>query len=315
MREGLTFNNVSLVPKKSNVLPRQVNTEVYLDKKIKLEIPILSAPMDTVTESRAALALGQEGGLGIIHRNFNPAAQVREVKKVKRQRIMVGAAVGIGTDTLKRAEDLIKARVDILVVDSAHGHFSGVLTTIKMLKKEFPAMPLIAGNVATAEATKDLIKAGADIVKVGIGPGSISATRQIAGVGVPQITALIDCVKIAKKTKTPVVADGGISNSGEIVKALAAGASAVMLGKLLSGTWEAPGEVITDADKNKFKIYHGAKYSEIMPGEGASKKIPYQGGVDQVINSLIEGLRSGMGYCGVRDIPELWVKAEFMRLV
>ncbi len=333
MKEALTFDDVLLVPQKSNVLPRQVNTRFKLTKKIELEIPMISAPMDTVTEGKMAIAMDREGGLGIIHKNLSIKDQAKEVKKAKQQKALVGAAVGVGTDTLKRVEELVKARVDILVVDSAHGHSEGVMSTVKMIKKEFKGIPVIAGNVATAAATRDLIKAGADAVKVGIGPGSICTTRVIAGVGVPQITAIEECAKAALKTKTPIIADGGIKHSGDIVKALAAGASLVMMGGILAGTWEAPGEVVLDKKKKKFKVYRGMGSLEAMKAgskdrylqgsikedkklvpEGIVGKVPYKGSVDEVVYQLVGGLRSGMGYCGAKNISELWKKSEFVRI-
>lgn len=333
MKQALTFDDVLLVPQKSSVLPTQVNTNIQLTKKCKLEIPMLSAPMDTVTESEMAIAMGIEGGIGIIHKNFTIAAQVAEVKKVKQKGHLVGAAVGVGTDTNKRVEELVAAKVDAITVDSAHGHSAGVINTVAAIQKKYPKILIIGGNVATAEGTKDLIKAGADAVKVGIGPGSICTTRVVAGVGVPQITAIQECVKAAQKTKTPIIADGGIKYSGDIVKALAAGASVVMMGGILAGTWEAPGEVVRDKQKRKFKIYRGMGSLEAMKKgskdrylqssvkedkklvpEGIVGKVPYKGGVNDVVYQLVGGLRSGMGYCGARNIAELWKNAEFIQI-
>lgn len=329
---ALTFDDVLLIPQKSEVLPRDVTLRTQLTKKLYLEIPMLSSPMDTVTESAMAIAMGKEGGLGIIHKNLDEAQQVAEVKQVKQAGFMAGAAVSVGDKAIRRAEALVAARVDVLVVDSAHGHSKGVLDMVKYLKKTYPHIEVVGGNVATPAATRDLIKAGADAVKVGIGPGSICTTRIVAGIGVPQLTAIMNCYPVAKKAGVPIIADGGVRYSGDIVKALAAGANAVMMGGALAGTDEAPGEVIEE-NGVKMKAYrgmgsleamqHGSKdrylqesvteAKKLVP-EGIVGKIKYKGSVDQVVYQLLGGLRAGMGYCGVSTIDELHDRAQFVRI-
>lgn len=332
IKEALTFDDVLLVPQKSTVLPREVDLHTHLTQHLKLEIPIVSSPMDTVSEAKMAIAMAKEGGLGTIHKNLSITQQVEEVKKVKQQKLLVGAAISVGEEALRRAEALIEARVDVLVVDSAHGHSKGVLETVEKLKKNFPAVEVMAGNVATKQATKDLIKAGADAVKLGIGPGSICTTRVVAGVGVPQLTAILDCAPVCHHYNVPLISDGGIKYSGDIVKALAAGASAVMMGGVLAGTAEAPGEIIEE-NGQKYKIYRGMGSLEAMQvgskdrylqesiteakklvPEGIVGKIRYKGTVDSVVYQLLGGLRAGMGYCGAKNILELWQKAEFVKI-
>ena len=456
--EGLTFDDVLLVPGYSEVLPHEVDVSTYLTKRIKLNIPIVSAAMDTVTESRLAIALAREGGIGIIHRNMPIRQQAHEVEKVKKSesgmildpvtvrpsatvkealeimerykisgvpvvddgnklvgiltnrdlrfikptdydkpvetfmtkenlitaqegitleeateilqkfkveklpivdkegrikglitikdivkrrkypnackddigRLRVGAAVGTGSETLERVQALVEAGVDVIVVDTAHGHSKRVIDTVKLIKKEFPDLDLIAGNVATAEGTKALIDAGADAVKVGVGPGSICTTRIVAGVGVPQITAIMEAFKVAKEENVPIIADGGIRYSGDIVKALAAGASAVMLGNLLAGTEEAPGETIYYQGR-AYKVYRGMgslgammsrissdrygqdKMEKFVP-EGIEGRVPYKGKLSDVVYQLVGGLRSGMGYTGCRNIKDLHERARFVRI-
>lgn len=329
---ALTFDDVLLVPQKSAVLPRDVNLRTRLTKKLYLEIPLLSSPMDTVTEAAMAIAMAKEGGLGIIHKNLDGEQQVEEVKKVKQAGHLVGAAVSVGEKAMRRAEALVAARVDVLIVDSAHGHSEGVLNMVSYLKKTYPDLQVIGGNVATAAATRDLIKAGADAVKVGIGPGSICTTRIVAGIGVPQLTAVMNCAAEAKKHDVPIVADGGIRYSGDIVKALAAGASAVMMGGALAGTDEAPGEV-TEMNGIKMKVYRGMGSMEAMQKgskdrylqesvteakklvpEGIVGKIKYKGSVDQVVYQLLGGLRAGLGYCGAETIDQLHANAEFVQI-
>lgn len=332
MKEALTFDDVLLVPQKSNTSPSQVDVSIFLTKKLKLEIPIISAAMDTVTESGMAVALGKLGGLGIIHKNMSDAAQAAEVKKAKAKGVKVGASVSVGDDAIKRAQVLAKAGVDVIAIDVAHGHFYKVAETIKKLKKILPKnILIIGGNVVTSEATANLIKAGADIIKVGVGPGAICTTRVVAGTGMPQLTAIDEAVKIARKTKTPVIADGGIKYSGDIVKALAAGASAVMIGSLLAGTDESPGKIITKAGK-KIKMYRGmgsmeamAKGSkdrylqsdknkkEVIP-EGVVGYVSYKGKLENVIGQMVGGVKQGFGYCGAKNITELHKKAQFVKI-
>lgn len=329
---ALTFDDVLLIPQKSAVLPRDVSLRTQLTKKLYLEIPLLSSPMDTVTEAAMAIAMAKEGGLGIIHKNLDGEQQVEEVKKVKQAGFMVGAAVSVGEKAMRRAEALVAARVDVLIVDSAHGHSKGVLDMVAYLKKTYPEVQVVGGNVATAAATKDLIKAGADAVKVGIGPGSICTTRIVAGIGVPQLTAVMNCSAEAKKHGVPIIADGGIRYSGDIVKALAGGANAVMMGGALAGTDEAPGEV-TEMNGVKMKVYRGMGSMEAMQKgskdrylqesvteakklvpEGIVGKIKYKGSVDQVVYQLLGGLRAGMGYCGAETIDQLHANAQFVQI-
>jgi len=333
IRESLTFDDVLLVPQKSDTPPEKVSTKIELTKKIKLEIPLISAAMDTVTESQMAIAMAKLGGLGVIHKNMTIDEQVAEVKKVKKLNLLCGASTSVGKKSIRRAKALARAGVDLIVIDVAHGHYYKVVETIKILKKEIgKKCVLVGGNVATAAATLDLIKAGADVVKVGVGPGSICTTRIIAGIGVPQLTAVMDAVRAAQKTKTPIIADGGIRYSGDIVKALAVGASAVMMGGLFAGTDEAPGKVVT-IDGNKMKTYRGMgsidamkkgskdrylqadkKSDQEMIAEGVVSYVDYKGSVDKIIYQLIGGLRQGLGYCGTKNIKELAQKAKFIKI-
>ena len=454
IKEGLTFDDVLLIPAKSDVTPNMIDIKTDLTKTIKLNTPIMTAAMDTVTESRMAIAIAREGGIGIIHKNMPIEKQVDEVDKVKRSengvivnpfflspedtvsnadglmgkfrisgvpivkngklvgiftnrdlrfisdpnqpigevmtkdnlitapvgttldqaqeilrknkieklplvdengylkglitikdieksvqyphtardaggRLLCGAAIGVTPDVLDRAGALIKAQVDVLVLDSAHGHSKNIMVTLDKVKNAFPDIPVIAGNVATAAAAEDLIKAGADAVKVGIGPGSICTTRVVAGIGVPQITAVYDCACAAAKYGVPIIADGGIKYSGDIVKALAAGANVVMLGSLLAGCEEAPGDVEIYQGRS-FKVYRGMgslaamkqgsadryfqeKDKKLVP-EGVEGRVPYKGSVADTIFQLVGGIRSGMGYCGCPTIPELQERAEFVKI-
>jgi IMP dehydrogenase len=455
-REALTFDDVLLVPQKSDVLPSQVDTSTRFSRNVPLNIPIVSASMDTVTESRLAIAIAQLGGIGIIHRNLPPEQQADEVDKVKRSesgmivdpitmspeqpvkdalalmakyrisgvpitqkgklvgiltnrdlrfetrtdlpisavmtkeelitvpvgttldearailhqhrvekllvvdgsyalkglitvkdiqkamkypssakddlgRLRVGAAIGVGDAALERAKQLIEAKVDLIVVDTAHGHSRGVLETVERLKDVFSGVDVVAGNVGTGEATEDLIRAGADAVKVGMGPGSICTTRVISGAGVPQITAIQDCAEVAARHGVPIIADGGIKYSGDVVKALAAGAQSVMIGSLFAGTAESPGETILYQGRT-FKTYRGmgslgamsdatkdryfqqdVEASKLVP-EGIEGRVPYKGTLAGVVEQLVGGLRSGMGYCGSSSIEELQSKARFLRI-
>lgn len=452
LKQAYTFDDVLLVPNKSEVLPKDVCLKTNLTKKIKLNIPIISAGMDTVTESKMAIAIAREGGIGIIHKNMSIEEQAAEVDKVKRQengvitdpfhlspentieealnlmekyrisgvpitidgkfvgiitnrdiifetdfkqkiknvmtkenlitapenttveeakeilkkhkieklplvdkdnnlkglitikdiekvkqfpnaakdergRLLCGAAVGVTKDMMDRVDALVKAKVDVITVDTAHGHSKGVLDAVKKIKDKYPDLQVIAGNVATAEATKALIDAGADCVKVGIGPGSICTTRVVAGVGVPQLTAVMDCVEEANKYDIPIIADGGIKYSGDIVKALAAGAKTVMMGSMLAGCEEAPGEVEIYQGRS-YKVYRGMgslgamacgskdRYfqedSKKLVPEGVEGRVPYKGLVSDTIYQLIGGLRSGMGYLGAPDLESLYKNARFV---
>jgi len=453
--EALTFDDILLVPGPSEVLPNEVETSTYLTKKIRLNIPMMSAGMDTVTESQMAIAMARQGGIGIIHKNMSIEEQARQVDVVKRSehgvitdpfylhpdnilqdaldimknyrisgvpivdkdmylqgiltnrdvrfqddpnvkingimtnenlvvgyegikmdeaiklmesakieklpivdddyklkglitikdiekskqypnsardknnRLLVGAAVGITNDMFQRVDALVKANVDVVTVDTAHGHSKNVLTAIRNLKEKYPDLQVIAGNVATAEATKDLIDAGVDAVKVGIGPGSICTTRVVTGIGVPQITAIIDCVNEAKKYDIPVIADGGIKYSGDITKALACGASVIMAGSLFAGTEESPGETIL-FEGRQYKEYRGmGSLSAMKDGsgdryfqtntkkyvpEGVEGRVDYKGPVGEVVYQLLGGLKSGMGYVGSKNLNELYEKAKFIKI-
>jgi IMP dehydrogenase len=332
LKESLTFDDVLLIPQKSFHSPEEVNTQTELTPRIKLLIPLISSAMDTVTESKMAIALAKAGGLGIIHKNMSVEKQAEEVKLVKKQKLLVGAAVSVGEKAINRAKALVEAKVDLIVVDVAHGHFYKIGETIKQLKKMFgKKVVIVGGNVATAQATIDLIKSGADAIKVGIGPGSICTTRIIAGIGVPQLTAILDAVKAAKKTKTPIIADGGIKYSGDIVKALASGAAAVMMGGLFAGTNEAPGKIV-NINGEKFKTYRGMGSLEAMIkgsadrylqdkrgakqmiAEGVVSYVSYKGPVNEIIYQLVGGLRQGLGYCGAKNLKELARKAQFIRI-
>lgn len=342
--EGLTFDDVLLIPQYSEVLPAETDLQTFITKDIKLNIPLLSAAMDTVTESRMAIAMAQLGGMGVIHRAFSIDEQVEEVKKVKSYkgtfyngalkdkegRLMTAAAVGVGIDSTLRIEKLIKAGVDVLVIDTAHSHSKMVLDKTKEVKQNHKDTPLIVGNIATFDAAKDLIKSGANGVKVGVGPGSICTTRIISGVGVPQITAILDVSKACRKYDIPVIADGGIRFSGDITKTIVSGASAVMLGSLFSGTDESPGEIFEDG--GKYKKYRGMGSLGVMASnggdryfqkasdpkkvvpEGVEAKTAYKGPVSEVVYQLLGGLRSGMGYCGVKTIKDLQEKGKFLKI-
>lgn len=454
VKEGLTFDDVLLIPQASDVLPADVDLKTSLTPDIKLNIPIVSAAMDTVTENRLAIAMAREGGMGIIHKNMTIEEQAAQVDKVKRSehgvitdpfflepqnlvkdavalmeryrisgvpvtkngklvgiltnrdlrfetnyeqpienvmtkdhlvtapvgtsladaqkilgkhrieklpivdekgylkglitikdieksiqypnsardkngRLLVGAAVGTAANTMERIAALVAAKVDVIAIDTAHGHSKGVLEKVAEIKNKYPTVPLIAGNVATAAATRALIEAGADVVKVGIGPGSICTTRVVAGIGVPQLTAVMDCAEEADKLGKRIIADGGIKYSGDIVKALAAGGSAVMIGSMLAGTLESPGEVELYQGRS-FKVYRGmGSLSAMAAGskdryfqedaqkfvpEGVEGRVPYRGSVSDIIFQMKGGLRSGMGYCGKHNIEELRKNSEFVRI-
>ncbi len=454
-KEGLTFDDVLLMPRKSDVLPREVDVSTRLSSKLKLNIPLMSAGMDTVTESQLAIAIAREGGIGVIHKNMTISQQAEEVDRVKRSesgvitnpfsltpehhvydaeelmskfrisgvpivnevnklvgiltnrdlrfvhdysikikevmtrdnlvtapvgttlqqaegilqkhkieklplvdenyelkglitikdiekaiqfpnaakdpqgRLVVGAAVGISKDTMERVTALVQAGVDLIVVDSAHGHQRNILNAVANIRETYPDLVIVAGNVATAEATRDLIEAGASVVKVGIGPGSICTTRVIAGIGVPQVTAIYDCAMAARQYNIPVIADGGIKYSGDLTKAIAAGASAIMIGSLFAGTEESPGESEIYQGR-RFKVYRGMgsigamkdgskdRYfqeneSKLVP-EGIEGRVAYKGPLADTIHQLIGGLRSGMGYCGTANLEQLKEDTQFVRI-
>ncbi len=454
IKEGLTFDDVLLVPQASDIIPSQADLSTTLTAGLKLNIPLLSAAMDTVTESRLAIAMAREGGMGIIHKNMSIEAQAEEVDRVKRSehgvitdpfflepdnmvsdalalmeryrisgvpitkngklvgiltnrdlrfennfnqpidnvmtkanlvtapvgtsldeaqkilgkhrieklpivdesgylkglitikdiekaiqyphsakdangRLLVGAAVGVTANTIERVDALVKAKVDAITVDSAHGHSANIMNTVKMIKAKYPNLPVIAGNVATAEATEALIDVGADVVKVGIGPGSICTTRIVAGIGVPQLTAVMDCAERADKFGKKVIADGGIKYSGDITKAIGGGAAAVMIGSLFAGTLESPGEIEIYQGRS-FKVYRGMGSLSAMANgskdryfqenarklvpEGVEGRVPYRGALSEIVFQMCGGIRSGMGYCGTRTIDELRKNAKFTKI-
>ena len=392
--EGITFDDVLLVPAYSEVIPNQVDLTTYLTKKVKLNIPMMSAGMDTVTEHRMAIAMARQGGIGIIHKNMSIEAQADEVDKVKRSengvitdpfylspehtledakkilaksrkeklpivdenfnlkglitikdiekqikyplsakdaqgRLLCGAAVGITANVMARVDALVKANVDVVVVDSAHGHSANILKAVREMKEKYPDLQVIAGNVATGVATKALIEAGVDAVKVGIGPGSICTTRVVAGIGVPQITAVMDCYEAAKEYGIPIIADGGIKYSGDMTKAIAAGANVCMMGSMFAGCDESPGDFELYQGR-KYKVYRGMgsiaamengskdRYfqenaKKLVP-EGVEGRVAYKGHVEDTVFQLIGGLRSGMGYCGAKDIETLKATGRFVKI-
>ncbi len=454
IKEGLTFDDVLLVPQASEIIPSQADLSTTLAPGLKLNIPLLSAAMDTVTESKLAIAMAREGGMGIIHKNMSVEAQAEEVDRVKRSehgvitdpfflapdnmvsdalalmeryrisgvpiakdgllvgiltnrdlrfesnfnqpidnvmtktnlvtapvgtsleeaqkilgkhrieklpivddkgylkglitikdiekaiqypnsakdtngRLLVGAAVGITANTLERVDALVKAKVDLITVDSAHGHSKNIMDAVRKIKAKYPNLPVVAGNVATAEATEALIDAGADIVKVGIGPGSICTTRVVAGIGVPQLTAVMDCAERADKYGKKVIADGGIKYSGDITKAIGGGAAAVMIGSLFAGTLESPGEIEIYQGRS-FKVYRGMGSLSAMANgskdryfqenarklvpEGVEGRVPYRGALSEIVFQMCGGIRAGMGYCGTKTIDELRKNAKFVKI-
>lgn len=348
-KKGLTFDDVLLIPAESHVLPNEVKLDSKLAPNLQLHIPLISAGMDTVTEGNMAIAMAENGGLGVIHKNLSIEVQVEEVKKAKGKtvdpnlphpavddqgRLLAAAAVGVTSDTFERAESLLEAGADAIVIDTAHGHSAGVLRKIKEIREHFPNATLIAGNVATGEGTAALFDAGVDVVKVGIGPGSICTTRIVAGVGVPQITAIYDAASVAQKYGKKIIADGGIKYSGDVVKALAAGGNAVMLGSMFSGTTEAPGTIFTNEGK-QFKSYRGMgsvgamsqqhgssdryfqggvnEANKLVP-EGVEALVPYKDDVSNIIYQIDGGLRAGMGYVGAGTIEELIENSQFVQI-
>lgn len=340
--EGLTFDDVLLIPQKSDVLPNAVDVSTRLTKELNLNIPLMSAGMDTVTETDMAVAMAREGGIGIIHKSMDIDSQAQMVADVKGAetrypnaaadplgRLLAGAAVGATADVLERAAALVDAGVDVLVVDTAHGHSQNVLSTVAAVKENFPDVQVIAGNVATAAAVEELIKAGADCVKVGMGPGSICTTRVVAGIGVPQLTAIVRCAEAADKYGVPIIADGGIKYSGDVVKAIAAGGSAIMIGSLFAGAAESPGEAVSVNGK-RYKVYRGMGSTSAMKNgsgdryfqsgtkkyvpEGVEGLVPFKGELHDMVYQMIGGLRSGMGYLGAHDIGELRGNGQFVRI-
>ncbi len=333
IKEALTFDDVTLAPKYSEILPANVDTSIKLTETLKLRIPILSSAMDTVTESKMAIAIGIAGGLGVIHRNLDIENQIQEIRKVKKQKLLVGAAVGAGPSEVKRAAAILKENLDMIVVDTAHGHTKKVSEIIKFIKKiKNNKTALCAGNIATPEAAKFLLKLGVDIIKVGIGPGSICTTRLVAGIGVPQLSAILSVREGFKSKRVKIISDGGIKYSGDLAKAFAAGADAVMIGSLFAGTEETPGKLIKRNGK-LFKSFRGMgsvgamnkgsadryfqskqkNLSKYVP-EGVEGLVKYKGKVNSVIYKLVGGLRSSMGYLGSKQIKYLRNKPKFIKI-
>ncbi len=330
--EYLTYDDVLLLPNYSEVTPSQADTASQLTNKIRLKIPIVASPMDTVCEARMAIALGKLGGYGIIHRNLPIAEQVAQFKQVKDSKVNCGVAVGVGSDFEERVTALVKAGAKEICIDRAHGHTKQVIAAIKQVKEKHPQVVVIAGNVATYDGARALFEAGADVVKVGMGPGSICTTRIMSGMGVPQLSAVVEGVRAAKEFGRQIIADGGIKNSGDMVKALAAGATTVMLGSLLAGTDEAPGEVVQISGK-LYKSYRGMgsiaamkhgsanRYGQTWKGkakrlvpEGIEGLVPHRGPLEDHIYQLMGGIRAGMGYLGAANLNELAMKAQFIKI-
>ena len=333
INKALTFDDVLLVPNYSQILPKHVNVETNLSDTLNLKIPLLSSAMDTVTESRMAIALASNGGMGVIHRNLNIKKQLNEVRIVKNKKFKVGAAIGVGLKEIERAEALIEANVDLLVIDTAHGHTKRVFDTLREINKiKKNKTSICAGNIATAEAANFLIKGGADIIKIGLGPGSICTTRIVAGIGVPQLSAILNIKKKIKTKKVSFISDGGIKFSGDLAKAFSAGADAIMIGSLFAGTDQAPGKIIK---KNKilYKKFRGMgsigamsqgsadRYNQKsnlkknkFVAEGVEGFIKYKGDVNKIIYQLIGGLKSSMGYLGCSNIKKLRKKPKFITI-
>ena len=331
-KEALTFDDVTLVPKYSEILPSEVDTSIKITEFLKLKIPLISSAMDTVTESKMAISIAKAGGLGIIHRNLNISKQISEIKKVKKNKLLVGAAVGAGANEFERAERILRENVNMIVVDTAHGHTKKVSEIIKFIKKKKIKTVLCAGNIATPEAAKFLLKLGVDVIKVGIGPGSICTTRLVAGIGVPQLSAILAVRNGVKNKNLKIISDGGIKYSGDLAKAFAAGADAVMIGSLFAGTDEAPGKLIKKNGKF-FKSFRGMgsvgamnkgsadryfqskqkNLSKYVP-EGVEGFAKYKGKVSNVIFKLVGGLKSSMGYLGSKQIKYLRNKPKFVKI-
>ena len=350
INEGLAYDDVLLKPSYSEIHPTLVNTTCSLTPHVTLQIPLISSAMDTVTEAPMATALAILGGIGIIHKNMTIQEQVKHIQKVKNYlkiktnllkmskqaaidkngKLLVGAAIGITSDAIDRANLLIKAGIDILCIDSAHGHSKPVIELVSAIRKKFPFLSIIAGNVATKEGALSLAKAGANVIKVGIGPGSICTTRIVTGVGIPQITAIYEVAQVLKKSAVSLIADGGIKYSGDITKAIAAGADAVMLGSAFAGVEESPGNII-ELQGYKYKSYRGMgslgamsagssdryfqdnKTPQKLVPEGVEGLVVFKGKLEEVVTQFVGGLRSGMGYCGAKNLQDL-KKAQFIKI-
>ncbi len=332
IKESLTFDDVLLLPQYSEILPSETDISLKLSPNILLKVPFLSSAMDTVTESKMAIAIASAGGIGVVHRNLSIKDQTKEITKVKNKKLLVGAAIGTNDNDIDRAKSLINNGCDLIVIDTAHGHSKKVLNTLSKLKKINSTIPICAGNIATADAAKRLYNFGADIIKVGIGPGSICTTRMVAGIGVPQISAIIDVRQALKKKNVKIISDGGIKFSGDIAKAIAAGADAIMMGSIFAGTDESPGKKFKFKGKI-FKQYRGMgsigamssgsanRYfqknfkdkSKFVP-EGVEGRVEYKGNVSKIIYQLKGGLRSSMGYIGAKNLKQVTKNAKFIKI-
>ncbi len=350
--QGLTFDDVLLLPGYSDFSRGDIDLETNLTKKIMLKLPFVSSPMDTVTEHALAISLAQLGGIGIIHRNLSVSDQADEVAHVKKENLLVGAAIGASEGFEQRVEALVKAGVDVIILDSAHGFAKPVVDAVRFIKNKYSTLQIIAGSVATKDGAQALIDAGADALRVGMGPGAICTTRIISGMGVPQITAIIETATVAKKNGVAIIADGGIKYSGDIVKALAAGASAVMMGSFFASCKESPGEVVEltreqvplrfqsifEKDKSTFLFkqyrgmgsvaamkkgaevksedeFHGKNYKDrVLVAEGVEGLVPVKGTVEQLVMQATGGIKSGMYYVGAKTIEELTEKAQFIQI-
>ena len=332
IKESLTFDDVLLLPRYSDILPSETDISLSLTSKISLKVPFLSSAMDTVTESKMAIAIASSGGIGVIHRNMSVKDQSREISMVKKKNLMVGAAVGTNKEDLERAKSLINNGCDLIVIDTAHGHSKKVLNTLSRLKKIIKQIPICVGNIATAEAAKRLYNSGADIIKVGIGPGSICTTRMVAGIGVPQVSAIMEVKESLKKTKIKIISDGGIKFSGDIAKALAAGADAIMMGSIFAGTDESPGKkfkfkgkiykkyrgmgsigAMSSGSANRYFQKNFKDKSKFVP-EGVEGRVEYKGNVSKIIYQLKGGLRSSMGYIGAKKLDQIKKNAKFIKI-
>lgn len=349
---GLTFDDILLKPGYSDFSRSDIHLSTKLTKNISLDLPFVSAPMDTVTESKLALSLARLGGIGIIHRNLSIENQAREVEKVKKENLLVGAAIGASLGFEERVEALLRAGVDVVVIDSAHGYAKSVIEAVKHIKKTYKKIEVIAGNIATFEAAEALIAAGADGLRVGMGPGAICTTRIISGMGVPQVTAIFETARAGKKKGVPIIADGGIKYSGDMVKALAAGASSIMMGSFFASCAESPGEIVhlkrsevphrfqsifnhahvtypfktyrgmgsVGAMKKGVEVksedeFHGKDYKDrVLVAEGVEGLVPVRGTVKELLDQAVGGIKSGMYYVGAKTIAELWKKAEFIQI-
>ena len=332
INEALTFDDVLMLPRYSNVLPTETNINLKLTNKINLKVPFLSSAMDTVTESKMAIAMAKAGGIGIIHRNLKIKKQSDEIKKVKKMNLLVGAAIGTNIEDIERARSLLDNGVDLIVTDTAHGHSAKVLKVLSKIKKLNNQIAVCVGNIATGEAAKQLCNSGADIIKVGIGPGSICTTRMVAGIGVPQISAIMEVKKALIKKKVKIISDGGIKFSGDIAKALAAGADCIMMGSIFAGTDESPGKkfklkgkiykqyrgmgsigAMSSGSANRYFQKNYKDKTKFVP-EGVEGRVEYKGNVSKIIYQLQGGLRSSMGYIGAKNLTEIKKKAKFIKI-